>query len=122
MSDIPASFFHYLAAWNEMDPAKVRSHLEGHVTADVFFDDPLHTTEGIDALEAMIVDARKERPGASYHRTSGVDSHNRRYRYLWEVRVDGSPVMPGMDITHVDAKGIITRIDGYFGGFPPLEG
>ncbi len=122
MSDVPASFFHYLAAWNEPDPAKVRSHLEGNVTPDVIFDDPQHTSEGIDALEAHIVAARKDRPTASYHRTTGVDSHNRRYRYLWEVRVDGNPVLPGMDITHVDEAGVITRIDGYFGEFPPLEG
>lgn len=121
MSDIPATFHHYLAAWNEMDPAKVRSHLEGNVTPDVIFDDPLHTTHGIDALEAMIVDARKTRPTGSYHRVSGVDSHNRRYRYLWETRIDGKTVLPGMDITHVNEAGVITRIDGYFGAFPPLE-
>ena len=31
MSDIPESFFHYLAAWNEADTARVRAHLERSV-------------------------------------------------------------------------------------------
>ena len=44
----------------------------------------------------MIVQARRDRPTAEYLRASGVDGHNQRYRYLWEVRIDGQVVMPGM--------------------------
>jgi len=122
MSDVPESFFHYLAAWNEADPARVRAHLEKSVTPDVLFVDPANTTRGIDELEAMIVRARRERPTASYHRSSGVDGHNGRFRYLWEVHVDGTLALPGMDVTTVDSAGRIRQIDGFFGGFPALEG
>jgi hypothetical protein len=121
MSDIPESFFHYLAAWNETETGRVRAHLERSVSPDVLFVDPAHTTRGIDALESMIVRAREERPTATYLRKSGVDGHNRRYRYLWEVCVDGKPVLPGMDVTTVDENGVIVQIDGFFGEFPPLE-
>jgi len=121
MSDIPRSFFDYLAAWNEGDTGKVRAHLERSVAPDVLFVDPANTTRGIDELEAMIVRARRDRPTASYHRTSGVDGHNRRYRYLWAVHVDGALALPGMDVTTVDEDGRIVQIDGFFGEFPALE-
>lgn len=119
---IPESFANYLAAWNEPDIGRIRSHLDGAVAPDVLFVDPANTTRGIDELQKMIVDARHERPTASYHRTSGVDGHNLRYRYLWEVRLDGKPLIPGMDVTTTDEAGRIVRIDGFFGEFPPIEG
>jgi len=122
VSDIPACLFDYLEAWNEPDPALVRPHLEKSCAADVMFVDPAHVTRGIDELEAMIVRARRdERPTASYHRTTGVDGHNRRYRYLWEVRIDGTPVLPGMDVTTLNEEGQIVQIDGFFGEFPALD-
>ena len=121
MSEIPESFFHYLAAWNEPDVSQVRGHLERSVAPEVLFVDPANTTRGIDALEKMIVEARHERPTASYHRTSGVDGHNLRYRYLWEVRVDGKHLIPGMDVTTTDDAGRIVQIDGFFGEFPALD-
>jgi hypothetical protein len=121
MSDIPESFYHYLAAWNEPDAERVRPHLEKSVAPDVLFVDPANTTRGIDELEAMIVAARRDRPTAAYLRTSGVDGHNRRYRYLWAVHIDGALAMPGMDVTSVDEQDRIERIDGFFGEFPKLE-
>ncbi len=122
MSDIPESFFHYLAAWNEADTARIRAHLERSVALDVLFVDPANTTRGIDELESMIRSARQERPTAAYLRTSGVDGHNSRYRYRWEVQIDGKSVLPGMDVTRIDDEGRIVQIDGFFGEFPPLEG
>lgn len=121
MTDIPSSFHDYLAAWNEPDVARIRERLERSVAAEVLFVDPANTTRGIDELETMIGQARRDRPGASYHRVSGVDGHNRRYRYLWEVRIDGQVVMPGMDVTTVDEGGAILQIDGFFGEFPAFE-
>jgi len=121
MSDIPESLVHYLAAWNETDSSKVRGHLDRSCAADVLFVDPLHTTRTIDDLEQMILAAREERPTASYHRTSGVDGHNLRYRYLWEVRVDGKTVVPGMDVATVNEAGMLVQIDGFFGPIPELD-
>lgn len=121
MSKLPESLAHYLAAWNELDTTKIREHLHRSCSQAVLFIDPAHTTRNIDDLETMIVNARAERPTASYHRTSGVDGHNLRYRYLWEVRIDGEAVMPGMDVTTLDAQGQIVQIDGFFGPIPELE-
>jgi len=121
MSDIPESFFHYLAAWNEPEPSRIRAHLEKSVATDVLFVDPAHTTHGIDELEAMIRRARAERPNAAYVRTTGVDGHNLRYRYRWTAQLDPDVAVPGMDVTTVDEHGAIVRIDGFFGDFVPME-
>lgn len=114
----PASFTEYLAAWNERDPDAIRAHLERSVTSDVIFVDPVNQVTGIDAVERLIRDARAMSPDANYQLASGVDGHNRRYRYRWEVRFDETTVVPGMDVTTVDSTGRIERIDGFFGDFP----
>ena len=70
----PESFEHMLAAWNERDPAKVRSHLEKALAPDVQFIDPSVETYGIDEFEANVHAVHARIPGAEYSRTSGVDS------------------------------------------------
>jgi hypothetical protein len=122
MGRVPDSFVHYNAAWNEPDAARVRGHLELAVADGVVFADPDNRTEGIDALEAMIREARRERPDAEYAVASGVDGgHDLRYRYHWEVRTgDGGPPVIGTDVTTVDASGRITRIDGFFDDLPRI--
>ena len=44
-----------------------------------------------------------------------MDGHNNLYRYHWEIRRDGELVMPGFDVTEVDASGLVTRVLGFFG-------
>ncbi|MFE3329776.1 nuclear transport factor 2 family protein [Streptomyces sp. NPDC059176] len=118
---VPEVFTHYLAAWNEQDPDRIRGHLDLAASRDVLFVDPANTTTGLDQLEDMIRDARVKTPGATYGRVSGIDGHNRRYRYRWEVRIDGRVAVSGMDVTTVDASGRIERIDGFFGDFPTAD-
>lgn len=121
MSNFPESLVHYLAAWNEMDPTKIRGHLDRSCDQDVLFIDPENTTRNIDELEAMIVNARAERPTATYHRTTGVDGHNLRYRYFWQVHIGAKAVMPGMDVITLNEHGAVLQIDGFFGKMPALE-
>ncbi len=121
MSNLPASLVQYLAAWNELDPSKIRRHLDRSCAQNVLFIDPANTTGNIDELETMIINARAERPTATYHRTTGVDGHNLRYRYDWEVRLDGKALMHGMDVTTLNDQGEIVQIDGFFGTLPELE-
>jgi hypothetical protein len=117
MTDVPECFRHYLAAWNEPDPERIRAHLDLSVRGDVLFVDPANATTTIDELEAMIRAAREEMPSADYARTSEIDGHNGRFRYQWEVRLDGAVLMPGMDVATIDDDHLIVRIDGFFGGF-----
>jgi hypothetical protein len=81
MAQVPPSFVHYLAAWNERDPERIRAHLDRSVAPSVVFADPANHTVGPDELEAIIRAARRELPEAEYRRVSGVDGgHDGRYR------------------------------------------
>ncbi|MGQ0805158.1 MAG: nuclear transport factor 2 family protein [Actinomycetota bacterium] len=119
MTPAPESFARYLAAWNEPDPAKVRAHLDLAVTEDVVFADPANCTVGVSDLEALICKTRAELPTAEYGLASEVDGgHDGRYRYHWDVRIDGEVAVVGTDFTTVDADGRIERIDGFFNDLP----
>lgn len=117
----PDAFAEYLAAWNARDPDAIRAHLERSVAPDAVFVDPANRVTGIDAIEGLIREAKAETPGATYARTTGIDGHNRRYRYRWEARFDETTVVPGMDVTTLNDAGLIERIDGFFGDFPPMD-
>jgi hypothetical protein len=121
MAEPPATFATYLEAWNEPDVARVRDHLERAVAPDVVFVDPANSTRGIDELETLIREARTSIPTGEYGLASGIDGHNDRYRYRWEVRIEGAVAVTGMDVTTVDEQGRLERIDGFFGDFPPLD-
>jgi hypothetical protein len=114
----PESLDHMLAAWNEGDPAEVRGHLDRALAPDVEFIDPSIETRGIDEFEANVHQVHGRIPGAVYARTSGVDSHHRLHRYSWQISLDGELVLPGFDVTEVDADGKVTRVLGFFGPLP----
>ncbi len=117
----PESFDHMLAAWNERDPEKVRSHLERALAPDVVFIDPSVQTHGIDEFEANVHAVQASLPGADYSRTSGVDSHHLLHRYSWQISLNGEVVLPGFDVTEVDAQGRVTRVLGFFGPLPDAD-
>ncbi len=117
----PESFDHMLAAWNEHDPAKVRSHLDKALAPDVEFIDPSVETHGIDEFEANVHEVQANIPGATYTRTSGVDSHHRIHRYSWQISRDGEVLLPGFDVTEVDEHGKVTRVLGFFGPLPDTD-
>jgi hypothetical protein len=118
--DQPACFEHYNAAWNEREIERIAGHLDQAVSDDVVFIDPANQVVGRDELLAMIVKARQELPTADYLLVSGIDGHHGRYRYLWEARLDGAVLTPGMDVTRVGDDGRIAMIEGFFGDFPAL--
>ena len=118
MSQAPESFDHMLAAWNEGDPARVRSHLDKALTADVHFVDPSVDLVGIDDFEANIHRVHEQVPGAVYSRTSEVDEHHGFHRYHWAIHRDGDLVLAGFDVAVTDASGRVEKVIGFFG---PLE-
>jgi hypothetical protein len=49
-----------------------------------------------------------------------MDTHNRRWRYSWEID-DGQRVfVRGTDFVELDEAGRVARVDGFFGPLPPL--
>ena len=122
MPEVPhPAFAHYLAMWNERDPDRVRGHLDQAVADDVLFVDPVNVTRGPDEMEAMVLELLAEQPGARFEVASGYDGHHGRYRYRWNMHVDGSRVVEGFDVTTVNDAGMIERIDGFFGPLPGVD-
>lgn len=120
-NEVPEAFNHYLAGWNETDVSKIRGHFERSCAENVLFVDPTATTRTIDELTAFAVKVRTERPNVHNRRVTGVDGHNLRYRYLWEIYDGDKKVLTGMDVTTINEAGKIIQIDGFYGPFPEME-
>ena len=121
MADYPEALDHMLAAWNEPDPARVRSHLEKALSTTVRFVDPSIDVTGIDGFEANVHEVKSQIPGAAYSRTSGVDSQHGFYRYHWAIHQDGNLLLAGFDVTEVDAQGKVACVIGFFGDIPERD-
>ena len=123
MSDYPEALDHMLAAWNETDPALVRSHLEQALSAEVRFVDPSIDITGIDDFEANVHDVRAKNPGNVYSRASAVDTQHGFHRYHWAIHsANGELVMPGFDVAETDEAGRVTCVIGFFGDLPKSSG
>lgn len=120
MANYPEALDHMLAAWNEPDSARVRTHLENALHSEVRFVDPSIDISGIDGFEANLHDVRARIPGAVYSRASGVDSQHNFHRYHWEIHQSGSLLLSGFDVTATDEHGKITMVIGFFGDIPDI--
>lgn len=116
-ADYPPALDHMLAAWNETDGTKVRSHLSLALAADVHFVDPTTDIVGIDAFEAMVHSVQSRIPKGVYSRISAIDSHHGLCRYHWAIHVDDQLVVQGLDVT-TWRDGLVTEVIGFFGDLP----
>ena len=121
MNQTPDAFADMLAAWNERDLDKIRTHVDKSIAETVVFADPTNFIHGRDAFEKMIKEFRRKYPESVVKRTSGMDSHNRRYRYSWEIYVGETLIVKGFDVAQLDENGLVERVDGFFGDLPSLE-
>ena len=118
MADIPESLEHMLAAWNEQEPSRVRSHLDKALSSDVRFVDPSIDVTGIDGFEANVHAVKRRLPGANYSRTSGVDSQHGFHRYRWAMHRGEELVLAGFDVAQTDEAGRVVLVVGFFGPLP----
>ena len=122
MKQIPEAFSNMLAAWNERDLTQIRTHIDKSIAENIVFADPANFIHGKDAFEVMIKSFRQKYPESVCARTSGIDWHNNRYLYRWEITVGETLIVAGFDVAQVNENGLVERIDGFFGDLPPLEG
>ena len=115
MAEIPESLEHMLAAWNEPEPSRVRDHLNKALSADVRFVDPSIDISGVDGFEANVHKVRSRLPGATYSRTSGVDSQHSFHRYHWAIHRGEELVLAGFDVVQTDDAGRVVLVIGFFG-------
>jgi hypothetical protein len=110
-----------LAVWNERDLTRIRKHIDETIAENVIFADPNNFIHGRDAFEEMVKEFRLKYPEAVVKRTSGIDSHNHRSRYSWGIYGGGILVLEGTDVVQLNEKGLVERIDGFFGDLPPMD-
>ncbi len=115
MSDYPDSLNHMLAAWNEPDSSKVRSHLDKALNPNVRFVDPTIDVTGIDGFEANVHEVQSSLPGAVYSRESRVDSQHNFHRYHWAIHQNGELLVAGFDVAQTDEDGKVLCVIGFFG-------
>ena len=118
MSDYPESLNHMLASWNEPDAAKIRGHLDAALAPTVRFVDPSIDLTGIEAFEANVHEVQSRIPGATYSRTSGVDSQHNFHRYHWAIHQNGELLINGFDVAQTDDDGKVVCVIGFFGDIP----
>jgi hypothetical protein len=118
----PAAFDHMLAAWNETNPSKIRSHLELALSDDAEFIDPTIITRGIDQFEANVREFRTTYPQAVCTRTSGFDSHHNLVRYTWQITSGDDVIVAGFDVVELNDAKRVRRVLGFFGPRPKLKG
>ncbi|MFT5063321.1 MAG: hypothetical protein ACI91G_000688 [Gammaproteobacteria bacterium] len=120
-SQIPESLKHYLLMWNELNPDDIRGHLDRAVSDDCLWVDPQHSHIGRDALEENVRGFHSKYGSAELSLASNVDGHNSRYRYEWEITLNGQILIHGFDVATLNSDGQIERVDGFFGRLKPLE-
>ena len=119
-----SSIQNYFQAWNTTDVAKRTELLKTAWSESGVYTDPSAHIEGRQALIEHISTtlASPQFQGASLAPASEIDMHHQVFRFQWKL-VDGSgkTLFAGMDYGEFDDKGVITKIIGFFGPFPPLQ-
>jgi hypothetical protein len=120
---VVANVLDYVAAWNEPNGAKRLQILERCWAENAGYVDPNADLRGRAALCEHIAKVHAGRPGARIEMMSGVDLHHNVVRFLWRlVHAHGGFGDTSIDFGEVDATGKLTRIVGFFGEMPRLEG
>ncbi|HMR31357.1 MAG TPA: nuclear transport factor 2 family protein [Geminicoccaceae bacterium] len=110
----------YIAAWNEPDPARRHQLVAETYVEEASYVDPLAQAEGHAAIEAMIQAVQAQFPDHLFRRRGGVDGHNGRVRFAWELAgPDGETKVAGIDFGMVAADGRFQALTGFIDGAPP---
>lgn len=112
----------YIEAWNETDPARRRELVARTYVEAASYVDPLAKAEGHAAIEAMIQAVQAQFPGHAFRRRGGVDGHNGRVRFAWELAgPDGEAKVAGIDFGVIAADGRFQALTGFIDGAPPAR-
>src|SRR5829696_6852940 len=121
----------YIEAWSTPDEAVRRELLDASLADDASYTDPAYEVRGKEEIASHIGRSLSGEayygagPGARIPISSGVDQHHGMFRFSW-VMVDPQQrqiLLEGMGFVELAADGLLQRITGFFGAFPPiLEG
>ena len=95
MSNVTDLIDRYIATWNETDAERRRALIARTWTEDASYLDPLMRGDGQAGIDTMIAGVQTQFPGLQFRRTSGVDVHNDRVRFAWELGPEGGQALAG---------------------------
>lgn len=114
MSDLTPIVDRYIAMWNETDPARRRSLIDGLWTSSGTYVDPLMRGDGPAGIDAMVAAVQQRYPDHRFRRTSDVDAHGGNVRFGWALGAEGAaPLAAGVDFGQVTGDGRLASITGF---------
>jgi hypothetical protein len=113
--DINETVANYLAAWNQADAGARLAALEGLLTEDARYVDPLADVTGPGGLSELIGAVQGQFGGLPISLQGAVDAHHDVARFQWVL---GDGVVIGADAIAVDADGRIRTVFGFIDKMP----
>ena len=109
----------YIRPWNIVDATERAAALEGAVTADVRFVDPLSDITGSAALDQVIAGVQAQFQGMELWLHGGVDAHHDIARFQWAIGpAGGEPIVIGFDTVTFADDGRVRTVSGFFDKIP----
>jgi SnoaL-like domain len=110
---------HYLACWNETDPAARATLVQRHWAAGARYVDPLVAAEGHEQITATIGAVQQQFPGLVFTPVGTADAHHDLTRFRWGLGPAGAePMVVGFDVVRTDADGRIDSVAGFLDVVP----
>ena len=104
----------YVASWNETDPARRRAAIDRAWCDHGCYRDPLMSSDGPVALDAMLVAVQAKFPGFVLNRSSPIDHHNGAMRFAWSLGpAGGPPIVEGVDFCTLSSDGRLASVVGF---------
>jgi len=116
---IDATVDTYVASWNETEPARRRAAIAEAWSERGSYRDPVMTSDGHAALDAMLAGVQAKFPGFVLKRISRVDHHNDAVRFSWSLGpASGPSVVEGVDFCTLGPDGRLASVVGFIDKMP----
>lgn len=118
MSNAAAIAEHYIAVWNETDPARREALLAEQWSEHATYVDPLMRGNGRREISALIDGVQQRFPGFRFALDGRVDGYGEHIRFAWTLGPQSEPDMiKGTDYVVVEA-GRLKSVTGFLDKVP----
>lgn len=114
-STVPTAINNYFNCWNEPDDQRRLELIEAAWASDARSVDPLADVTGSVAIAQMMGAIQQQFPAHRFQLVGEAAGHHDVLHWSWElVAGDGTKVISGIDVAHIDADGRISDLAGFF--------
>jgi hypothetical protein len=122
-TEMDAVVGHYIAIWNETDPARRRGLIAETWSEDATYVDPMQSGQGRDGIDAMVAAVQEKFPGFRFALSGRPDGFREHARFGWSLfapggEAAGPPVAAGIDFATLDAGGRLRTVVGFLEQLP----